>query len=251
MSAPLKTLFLFSIAVLLTGPACARKSSAWLQLKRNSLPFSQTNPLLGDTSDHANHSAWSKPIPAPGKRDPQAPEQFRVRFQTTKGDFVAEINRQWSPRGVDRFHQMVAVGYFEDVAIFRAVQNFMFQFGLHGNPDVNKDWAEARIEDDSPVGVSNLPGTLCFAKTGAPNSRSVQMFINLGQNVPLDGQGFTPFGKVVQGMDVVRAINTEYGENPSGEDVQGKLKREGNNYVLGRFPRIDLIRSVEFVGPNG
>ena len=127
----------------------------------------------------------------------------------------------------------------------------MFQFGIHGDPAVNKDWAESQIEDDPVVGVSNLPGTLCFAKTGRPNSRSVQMFVNLGENVPLDGQGFTPFGKVVQGMDVVKAINTEYGENPSREDVQGKLKREGNDYILKRFPRIDLIRSVELIQPNG
>lgn len=251
MTAQLKTLLLMTIAVLLIAPACAKQSPAWLQLKRNSLPFSQTNPVIGKASSATANSAWSQNIPAPGKQDPQAPEQFRVRFKTSKGDFVAEINRAWSPRGVDRFHQMVSIGYFEDVAIFRAVQNFMFQFGLHGNPDVNKDWAEARIEDDPPVGISNLPGTLCFAKTGAPNSRSVQMFVNLGQNVPLDAQGFTPFGKVVQGMDVVKAINTEYGENPDREDVQGKLKREGNDYVLRRFPRIDLIRSVEFVGPNG
>ena len=164
---------------------------------------------------------------------------------------MAEINRQWSPNGVDRFYNMVDVGYFEDTAIFRAVPNFMFQFGIHGNPAVNKDWTESRIPDDSPVGVSNLPGTLCFAKTGQPNSRSVQMFVNLGQNVPLDRQGFTPFGKVIEGMDVVRKINTEYGENPANEDVQGLFKREGNDYILERFPRIDLIRSVELIQSNG
>ena len=116
---------------------------------------------------------------------------------------------------------------------------------------MNKDWTESRIPDDSPVGVSNLPGTLCFAKTGQPNSRSVQMFVNLGQNVPLDRQGFTPFGKVIEGMDVVRKINTEYGENPANEDVQGRFKREGNDYILERFPRIDLIRSVELIHSNG
>ncbi len=190
-------------------------------------------------------------IPAPPAVDPQAPEQFQVRFRTTKGDFVAEINRQWSPRGADRFYNMVQVGYFQDTAIFRAVSNFMFQFGLHGNPAVNEDWAEARFQDDPPVGVSNLPGTLCFAKTGEPNSRSVQIFVNLGHNASLDGQGFTPFGKVVEGMDVVRKINTEYGENPAGEDVQGRLKREGNSFIKKRFPRADLIRSVELIGPNG
>jgi len=237
-----------AVSVYLCG--CARESGS---------PFARGSAFSRSDADAQNISSFlndkaavsATSVPPPQDNDPAAPEQFQVRFQTTKGDFVAEINRAWSPRGVDRFHNMVKVGYFNDIAIFRAVPNFMFQFGLHGEPSVNKQWTESRIKDDPVVGVSNLPGTLCFAKTGAPNSRSVQMFVNLGQNVPLDGQGFTPFGKIVQGMDVVRAINTEYGENPRGEDVQGKMKREGNAYVLKRFPRIDLIRSVEFVQPNG
>lgn len=220
--------------------------------KENGSPFGQSKIDIKKLSPFGSDSnAVASTVPAPPAITPQAPDVFHVRFNTTKGDFVAEINRQWSPNGVDRFYNMVDVGYFQDSAIFRAVPNFMFQFGLHGNPAVNKDWAESRIPDDTPVGVSNLPGTLCFAKTGQPNSRSVQMFVNLGQNVPLDGQGFTPFGKVIQGMDVVRKINTEYGENPDSEDVQGRLKREGNDYILKRFPRIDLIRSVELIQPNG
>ena len=222
---------------------CAKESGSPFAARK--MDLSQLSPFAPDAQ------AVTSTVPAPAEVVQSAPEQFRVRFRTTKGDFVAEINRAWSPNGVDRFYEMVDVGYFNEIAIFRAVPNFMFQFGLHGNSAVNKDWAESRIQDDPVVGVSNLPGTLCFAKTGAPNSRSVQMFVNLGQNIPLDGQGFTPFGKVIEGMDVVRAINTEYGENPSGENVQGRLKREGNEYILKRFPRIDLIRSVELIGPNG
>lgn len=217
--------------------------------KQNGSPFSRTSAELNPFAAKAESVAAT--VPPPPAVDQAAPNVFHVRFKTSKGDFVAEINRQWSPKGADRFYNMVNVGYFQDNAIFRAVPNFMFQFGLHGNPAVNEDWAEARIPDDAPVGVSNLPGTLCFAKTGQPNSRSVQMFVNLGQNVPLDSQGFTPFGKVIEGMDVVRKINTEYGENPRGEDVQGRLKREGNAYILERFPRIDLIRSVELIQAGG
>lgn len=220
--------------------------------KENGSPFDKPNIGLKSLNPFgADSNAVASTVPPPPTVVQKAPDVFHVRFKTTKGDFVAEINRKWSPNGVDRFYNMVDVGYFQDTAIFRAVPNFMFQFGLHGNPAVNKDWADSKIMDDTPVGVSNLPGTLCFAKTGQPNSRSVQMFVNLGQNVPLDRQGFTPFGKVIQGMDVVRKINTEYGENPGGEDVQGRLKREGNDYILDRFPRIDLIRSVELIRLNG
>ena len=233
--------FVSTAAMLISG--CAKETGS--PFARNKVDLQQFSPFA------SNDDTVASTVPAPPEVLRQAPEQFQVRFRTTKGDFVAEVNRAWSPNGVDRFYNMVDVGYFNDIAIFRAVPNFMFQFGLHGNPAVNKDWAESNIDDDPVVGVSNLPGTLCFAKTGMPNSRSVQMFVNLGQNVPLDGQGFTPFGKVIQGMDVVKAINTEYGENPASEDVQGRLKREGNEYVLKRFPRIDLIRSVELIQPNG
>jgi peptidyl-prolyl cis-trans isomerase A (cyclophilin A) len=227
------------MSIVVCSVGCAKKSSS---------PFGLPNIDLKKLSPNSSFSSSTpSAIPAPPDIDPQAPEQFRVRFETTKGDFIAEIDRAWSPNGVDRFYNMVKVGYFDQTAIFRAVPNFMFQFGIHGNPDVNDDWSEARFRDDPPAGISNLPGTLCFAKTGQPNSRSTQMFVNLGQNVPLDGQGFTPFGKVIQGMDVVRSINTEYGENPRGEDVQGKFKREGNDYILERFPRVDLIRSVSLV----
>ena len=237
-----QTIIVVAIAAIFFTVGCARESGS---------PFSQPKLDLKKLSPFAESPSVPSSIGPPPQVDPVAPEQFLVRFHTTKGDFVAQVFREWSPRGVDRFHNMVKIGYFEDTAIFRAVSNFMFQFGLHGNPAVNEEWAEARFQDDPPVGVSNLPGTLCFAKAGQANSRSVQMFVNLGQNVPLDGQGFTPFGKVIEGMDVVRAINTEYGENPASEDVQGKLKRKGNAYILKRFPRVDLIRSVELIQPNG
>lgn len=235
-----------SLAVLMVALlallGCTRKTTSPFGLPKVDLPKITANGIVSKSAP--------SPIPAPPKITPKAPEQFQVKFRTTKGDFVAEVNRAWSPNGVDRFYNMVKVGYFDDIAIFRAVPNFMFQFGIHGNPAVNDDWGESQIEDDPVVGISNLPGTLCFAKTGQPNSRSTQMFVNLGQNVPLDGQGFTPFGKVVEGMDIVRSINTEYGENPRGEDIQGRFKREGNEFILDRFPRVDLIRSVEIVEPR-
>lgn len=235
------------LATIVLSLGCAKENGAAFggPSGKPKVDFTKMNPF-GSSSESVTST-----VPPPPAVDPAAPGVFHVRFKTSKGNFVAEINRAWSPKGADRFYSMVQNGYFDDIAIFRAVPNFMFQFGLHGNPAVNKDWAESRIPDDVPVGISNLPGTLCFAKTGQPNSRSVQMFVNLGQNVPLDGQGFTPFGKVIEGMDVVRKINTEYGENPRSEDVQGRLKREGNDYILERFPRIDLIRSVELIQSNG
>ena len=189
----------------------------------------------------------------PGLIDPsqakfKAPEQFFAKFETTKGDFVMEVNREWAPNGADRFYSMVKVGFFEKVAIFRAIDNFMFQFGIHGDPKVAKAWKSASIKDDQPAGKSNVPGTISFAQTGAPNSRSSQMFINLGNNGrSLDqgrngGAGFYPFGQVVKGKDVIAKINTEYGENRG--NVQGDFIAEGNAYIEKKYPKIDFIKRV-------
>ena len=190
--------------------------------------------------------------PNPGLADPalankKAPDKFRVKFTTTKGDFVLEVVREWSPNGADRFYNMVDIGYFNDTAIFRAIEGFMFQFGIHGDPAVNEVWSEANFNDDPEVGKSNLPGFITFAKTGAPNSRSTQLFINLGNNANLDNMGFTPFGQVIEGMEVIKKINTEYGENDRSKDIQGDFKTQGNAYILKEFPNLDLIKSVTLI----
>lgn len=179
----------------------------------------------------------------PSAANEKAPDVFRVKVATTKGDFVLECHRDWSPNGADRFYNLCKIGYMKEIAFFRAVEGFMFQFGIHGDPAVNDKWSEANIQDDPGVAsVSNQKGFITFAKTGRPNSRSTQMFINLGDNSFLDDQGFTPFGKVVEGMEVIDKINTEYGENRG--NVQGEFKLKGNDYIKQKFPNIDFIKSV-------
>ena len=187
----------------------------------------------------------------PGMLDPSqavmtAPAKFKVKFETTKGDFILECHRDWSPNGADRFYSMVKIGYFKDILVFRAIRGFMFQFGIHGDPDVNAKWGEARFNDDPKGKQSNKLGYITFAKTGAPNSRSTQLFINLRNNSGLDGQGFTPFGKVVEGMDVVNKINTEYGENRV-RNFQGMFQARGNAYAKEKYPNLDTIKSVTLV----
>lgn len=199
----------------------------------------------------------SKSLPAllnPDQATLKAPPEFLAVFKTTKGDFTVKVTRAWAPHGADRFYNMIKSGYFDsDIAIFRAIEGFMFQFGIHGDPEVNAKWANATIPDDPAVGISNTPETLSFAQTQLPNSRSVQMFVNMGMNSALDqpqgrtGAPFVPFGKIVKGSDVLRKINTEYGENPRGENIQGNFKAKGNTYILERFKRIDLIKSVTVI----
>ncbi|MDB4778111.1 peptidylprolyl isomerase [bacterium] len=182
----------------------------------------------------------------PEEANEEAPAEFKVKIVTTKGNIVLKVNREWSPNGADRFYNMVKIGYFEDIAIFRAIEGFMFQFGIHGDPKVSAEWRKAMIDDDPSVeGVSNQKGFITFAKSGDPNSRSVQFFINLGDNGRLDDMGFTPFGQVVEGMEIAEQINTEYGENKRGE--QGKLQRNGNSYIKGVAPNIDFIKSISLI----
>jgi peptidyl-prolyl cis-trans isomerase A (cyclophilin A) len=178
----------------------------------------------------------------PSSTTPAAPDSFRVAFETTRGNFVVDVLRAWSPRGVDRFHELVTAGYFTDIAFIRVVPGFVAQFGMHGDPDVNRRWEEKTIPDD-PVVQSNKRGTLVFATRG-PNTRGNQFFINFSDNARLDGMGFSPFGRVVEGMSVVDSIYSGYGEAPD----QGRVSADGNAYLKREFPRLDYIKSVRIVG---
>ena len=183
----------------------------------------------------------------PAKLTEKAPETFKAQFDTTKGKFIIEVTRSLSPNGADRFYNLVRSGYFKDIAFFRVVPGFMCQFGIHGDPNVSAKWRAAAIADD-PVKGSNTRGTITFATAG-PNTRTTQLFINFGNNINLDGMGFSPFGKVTEGMDVVGKINGEYGDGPPHGlgPVQGRVQAEGNAYLKKDFPNLDYIKSATIV----
>jgi peptidyl-prolyl cis-trans isomerase A (cyclophilin A) len=173
----------------------------------------------------------------------KAPDVYDVKFETTKGDFVLKVNRSWAPIGADRFYNLVKHGFFTDAPFFRIVPGFIVQFGLSGDPAVNKVWKDANLKDD-PVTQSNKPGYITFATAG-PNTRTTQLFISYGTNTFLDSQGFAPFGQVTSGMDVVKKLNSEYGERPD----QGAITSQGKPYIDKNFPNIDFIKSATIVSP--
>jgi peptidyl-prolyl cis-trans isomerase A (cyclophilin A) len=173
----------------------------------------------------------------------KAPDVFQVKFATTKGDFVVQVTRAWAPLGADRFYNLVQHGFYNDACFFRIVSNFVVQFGLSGDPAVNKVWQNANIKDD-PVTQSNRPGYLVFATAG-PNTRTTQLFINLGNNAGLDGQGFAPFGVVTSGMDVVQKLYSGYGERPD----QHLITTQGKAYIEKNFPNIDSIKTATIISP--
>lgn len=186
-------------------------------------------------------------MPAAAARSEEAPPVFRVRFETSKGPFVVEARRAWAPLGVDRFYQLARSGFFDNVRFFRAVSGFMVQFGVHGDPKVNKAWDALAIADDT-VAQSNRRGMLTFAM-GGPNTRTSQMFINLVDNTQLDGQGFAPVGQVVEGMAVIDSLYMGYGDGPPGGfgPDQGMIMQEGNAYLERQFPKLDFIRTARLL----
>jgi len=183
----------------------------------------------------------------PAELTEQAPDVFRARFVTSKGEFVVEVTREWAPIGADRFYNLVANGYYDDNRFFRVLEGFVAQFGLNADPKLSAIWGDAKIEDD-PVTQSNKRGTLTFATSGE-NSRTTQLFINFKDNTRLDAMGFAAFGAVAEGMDVVDQLYGGYGEGaPRGAGpAQPRIMAEGNEYLEKDFPQLDYIEKATIV----
>jgi peptidyl-prolyl cis-trans isomerase A (cyclophilin A) len=181
----------------------------------------------------------------PAKLTEKAPATFNANFDTTVGSFVVTVHRDWAPNGADRFYNLVKNGFFDNVRFFRAIPNFMVQFGIHGDPAVSAVWRNARLPVDK-VTQSNKRGFITYAMGGSPDTRTTQVFINFRDNSNLDGMGFAPFGEVTSGMDVVDKIYTGYGEGaPRGQGPdQGRVQSEGNAYLMKSFPKMDYIKSA-------
>jgi peptidyl-prolyl cis-trans isomerase A (cyclophilin A) len=180
----------------------------------------------------------------------RAPDEFRTRIDTTAGSFVIETHRDWSPKGADRFYELVLAHYYDDSRFFRVVPGKWVQFGIAGDPKIAQAWRNKTIPDDT-LKVHNLPGYIAFSNT-APGTRSTQVYINLKDNSALnDSQpAFAPFGKVVDGWDVVEKLYGGYGEQSGGgmrAGHQDKMFEGGNAYMDREFPKLDRLIRAEVV----
>ena len=200
----------------------------------------------GQKGGEAKVTTPANPLTQPNSAEMNqtAPDSFRVKFATSVGDFEIEVVRAWAPRGADRFYNLVRHGWYDGDRFFRVIPNFVVQFGLNGNPNIGKWWRNARIVDDS-VTHSNTRGTITYAKADR-DTRTTQVFINLRDNKQLDGQGFSPFGHVVSGMDVVEKITSQYDDKPD----QGLIQLQGNAYLDKDFPKMDYIKTATLVQPQ-
>lgn len=176
-----------------------------------------------------------------------APTVFRVKIETTAGNFVVEAHRDWSPNGADRFYSLVRSKYYDDSRFFRVVPGRWVQFGINGNPKISQQQRHITIPDDT-LKQPNTLGYIAFSNTG-PNTRSTQVYINLGDNTRNDVEpGFAPFGQVVEGMDVVEKLYGGYGEHSGGgmrAGHQDQMFEGGNAYLDREYPKLDkLIRAT-------
>ncbi|MBA3461789.1 MAG: peptidylprolyl isomerase [Deltaproteobacteria bacterium] len=175
-----------------------------------------------------------------GPDAPPAGAPYIVDVTTSKGAFSIEVNPSWAPNGAARFRELVDAGFYNDARFFRVLTGFVVQFGINGTPATNSMWSTRTIPDD-PVVRSNTRGYVTFAQSAAPNSRTTQLFVNLGNNARLDTMRFAPFAMVISGMDVVAALNAEYAEAPD----QQQISTQGNAYLTANFPRLDYIISAQ------
>jgi len=159
--------------------------------------------------------------------------RYVLNLAPNLGAVIIEVDPSLAPLGAARLIDMLSTGYLDGARFFRVVPEFVAQFGLPADPKTAKKYAQ--IKDDPIVG-SNTKGTISFASAG-PNTRSNQLFINLGNNARLDGMGFSPVGKVVQGMDIVERIYAGYGEKPN----QGLITNDGLKYLNQKFPKLSYI----------
>lgn len=204
-------------------------------------------------ADASGGDAPEEPLLHPESQEAsrRAPEVYRVEFVTSGGPFTVEVRREWAPRGADRLHNLVRLGFFEGSRFFRVLEGFVAQFGLSGRPAVDSAWRAHPIPDDS-VRRTNARGTLTFASAGE-DTRTTQLFVNLSDNPRLDGMGFAPVGEVVEGMAVVDSLYAGYGEGaPRGRGPsQARIMEEGNAYLEESFPELDHVERARIVEASG
>ena len=179
-----------------------------------------------------------------------APAVSIVRLDTTKGTIDIEVTRAWSPQGADRFVALARHGYYDQARFFRVTAGRWVQFGINGDPAIARAWRGRTIPDD-PWKQSNVRGTVAFA-FGTPDGRTTQVFVNLTDNSPThDKEPFTPFGRIVAGMDAVDGLNGEHGEGPGGirAGKQEAFFAGGNAWLDAHFPRLDYIRRASVLEP--
>jgi peptidyl-prolyl cis-trans isomerase A (cyclophilin A) len=238
-----------ALLVALTGlqPAVAQDAASAPAKPKASTSTAQSGTTKKTTTTAVRQ--YDRALLQPALLKAKAPEEYKVKFTTTKGDFVVTVTRSWAPIGADRFYNLVRHHYYDNAAFFRVLPGFVVQFGISAYPQVSAAWKDANIKDD-PVAQSNLRGNIVFATAG-PNTRTTQVFVNLVDNKRLDSMGFAAFGQVSDGMSVVEALYGGYGEGaPQGAGPdQDEMEKKGKAYLDQGWPKLDSIKTATLLTP--
>lgn len=233
--------FRFIAACLLVGIAALSAQGQSPAQTQKPAAKSGTSGQATTKNRPATASAYDRALLHPSLLKAKAPEQYQVKFTTTRGEFTLTVTRAWAPLGADRFYNLVKHHFYDNASVFRVVPSFVAQFGISAYPAVTKAWQGTDIKDD-PVTQSNKKGYITFATSG-PNTRTTQVFINLKDNTGLDSRGFAPFGVVDgNGMNVVEMFYDQYGDN-AGID-QSQIEAKGKAYLEKNFAKLDTIKSA-------
>jgi peptidyl-prolyl cis-trans isomerase A (cyclophilin A) len=206
-------------------------------MRRTAIAVLFTAVQFAATVDTADQGGTK--LKEPAALTEQAPAAYRARVETNHGTFVVEVHREWAPNAADRFYNLVKNGFYDNARFFRVLSGFMVQFGLNGDPEIQRPWSSVGLPDE-PAKQSNLRGFVSFARESSPNSRYTMVFINYKDNSYLDSEGFPPFGQVVAGMDVVDKLYSGYGRTNVPD--QRRILSEGNAYLAAEYPKLDFIR---------
>jgi peptidyl-prolyl cis-trans isomerase A (cyclophilin A) len=241
-----RTLFVISITGFALASCTLAQTPATAPKPKSAPTAKSAGSKTGAAHTGASSAAprFDRALLRPTSLKEKAPEKYQVKFVTTRGGFTVAVTRAWAPLGADRFYNLVKHGFYNNASFFRVVPNFVVQFGINANPTVSQAWKKSDIQDD-PVTQSNKKGYLTFATAG-PNTRTTQIFINLKDNGALDHQGFSPFGQVTDGMQVVEMFYDQYGDS-AGPD-QEQLEKQGKPYLDKGWPKLDSIKTATIVG---
>jgi peptidyl-prolyl cis-trans isomerase A (cyclophilin A) len=236
------------LAGLLAITAQAWSQAQPAQPKAPVQPTTKTAPAQGGATTKKTPAAvrppYDRALLHPALLKDKAPDEYKVKFTTTKGDFTVTVTRAWAPLGADRFYNLVKHHFYDNASFFRVLPGFVVQFGISAYPPVSAVWESANIKDDSVI-QSNLRGYVVFAMGGA-NSRTTQVFVNLVDNKRLDSMGFAAFGQVTEGMNVVETMYEGYGEGaPEGAGPdQDQMEKQGKPYLDKGWPKLDSIKTT-------
>lgn len=134
----------------------------------------------------------------------------QVELKTNQGTIVLELDADKAPKTTENFLQYVKDGHYTGTIFHRVIDDFMIQGGGF-EAGMKEKPSRAPIQNEAKNGLKNVTGSIAMARTPNPHSASAQFFINLKDNTFLDypgqdGWGYAVFGKVVQGLDVVKKL---------------------------------------------